>query len=402
MNSNKPQTTNTRTLLFTVIVLATCATQFASDIYAPSILAISQNLGTSIKNVQWSMSIYMLGVAISQLIYGPVSEGIGRKKPIVLGLIIMIIGSIICVLSNIIELLLIGRLIQGAGAGACASLWRSIFRDSFTGAELSEYTSYLVIFIMFIVPSAPLIGGYLQEYYGYKASFIFITVYSIIALLGITLFFGETNKNYHRSKLTSKYVIENYLTLLKSPIFMGITCSTFLSYGAFFTWFVVGPVLLIDIAKMTPSQFGWFTFCGGGSAYALAGYINGKVVKKLGMACMMRFGWSVMLVSGLLMLLGHIYLGTNIWAISIAVVLFYFGSTFIWPNAFATAFTPFGHIAGYAGALYGFMQICGAASISGIISYLPNNNQFSLSVVMIVSSLFSWIIYEISISNSVN
>src|SRR5687767_13480962 len=133
---------SSRAVTFFVLILAVCLTQFASDVYAPAIPAIARSLGTSINDVQYSMSTYMFGAATSQLFYGPISEGIGRKIPMVVGLVIMVIGSLICLTPDI-DIIIFGRFIQGCGAGACASLWRSIFRDQFAGEDLAKYSSYL-------------------------------------------------------------------------------------------------------------------------------------------------------------------------------------------------------------------------------------------------------------------
>jgi hypothetical protein len=95
-----------------------------------------------------------------------------------------------------------------------------------------------------------------------------------------------------------------------------------------------------------------------------------------------------------LRLVSHFVFDLTLWGLVVPVILFYFGSTFIWPNAFATAFTPFGKIAGYAGALYGSMQLGGAAALGGLMSYLPNETPFSLGSLMLVASICSWLIYE--------
>ena len=115
---------------------------------------------------------------------------------------------------------------------------------------------------------------------------------------------------------------------------------------------------------------------------------------------MMRFGWSVMIVSGLLLLASFYVVGIELWSIAVPIFLFYFGSTFIWPNAFAQAFTPFGDIAGYAGTVYGTMQIAGGAVIGGIVSHLPDANQLPLATVFIVASIAAWFIYEIVVHRS--
>lgn len=385
---------NSKKILFIVIVLAACLTQFSVDIYAPSLPAVATSFSSTISLSQWSMTIYMFGVALTLLIYGPLSDGIGRKIPMLIGLSIMIVGSLVCLLAPNIYFLIAGRFIQGCGAGACAGLWRSVFRDVFTGDELAKYGSYLTTFIMFIVPAAPALGGFLQQYFGWRASFVFITLYTIFALLAVLVGFKETSVHHHHDKLRWQHIKKTFFQLITSPIFMGITLCTFLSYGAFFAWFTTGSVLLIHVIGISPVEFGLINFFGGGIAYALAGRINGKVVSRFGMQNMMRFGWSIMILSGLLMLLGYYFVGINLWAIVIPIILFYFGSTFIWPNAFAMAFTPFGQIAGYAGALYGFMQIGGGAVIGTLTTYLPHSNQLSLSLVMLFASLVAWLFFE--------
>lgn len=385
---------NSTKLLLFVIILAACLTQFAADIYAPSLPAIAAGFHASIGLSQWSMAIYMFGVALTLLIYGPVSDGVGRKSPMIMGLSIMIAGSFMCLFSSNIYFLIVGRFIQGCGAGACAGLWRSIFRDVFTGEQLAKYGSYFTIFIMFIVPAAPALGGYLQQYFGWRASFVFMSFYAIFALILVIYAFQETSIHHHKEKLKLSYVMDTFRQLIMSPIFMGVTLCTFLSYGAFFAWLTAAPVLLIHLLGLSPGAFGLINFLGGGLAYALAGWINGRVVTRFGMSNMMRFGWSIMILSGVLMLAGYWFFGINIWAIVMPAILFYFGSTFIWPNAFATAFTPFGQIAGYAGALYGFMQISGGAIMGALMAYLPNGNQVILALVFVVASFLSWGVYE--------
>lgn len=383
--------------LFFLILVVGCLTQFATDIYAPSLPALSDYFGTLLKLPQFSLAIYMAGVALSQLIYGPLSEGFGRKAPLLSGLLIMMVGSLMCVFATKIEWLIIGRVIQGIGAGAGASLWRAIFRDIYTAEELAKYGSYAVLIVIFIVPMAPALGGYLQHYFGWRASFVFIAIYCVVAFLAIFFCYRETSQHHHRDKLKWTFIGKTYGSFFKSRIFLGATICSFFSYGAFFAWFTVGSILMIKRAGLNPVQFGWFTLVGGGFGYAVAGWLNGRYVSRFGMTLMMRFGWSLMILSGMLMLVLLRVNGTTFWAIAVPVVLFYFGSTFIWPNAFATAFTPFGHIAGYAGALYGFMQLGGAAVIGVTVAHLPSNNQLPLGLVFIMGSAIAWLIYEIMV-----
>lgn len=386
---------NLNKLLFFVIVLAACLTQFAADIYAPSLPAIAVSLHTNLGHTQWSMAIYMFGVALSLLIYGPISDGVGRKAPMIVGLTIMVIGSFLCMFSPNIETLIIGRFIQGCGAGACAGLWRTIFRDIFSGKQLAKYGSYFAVLVMFIVPAAPALGGYLQQYFGWRANFVFMSFYAVISLLTIIFWYKETSQHHHTEKLHWSYIASTFRKLLTSRVFMGITLCTFFSYGALFAWLTAGPVLLIHTVGISPVAFGLITFLGGGVAYALAGWLNGKLVTRFGMSNMMRMGWIIMIVSGVLMIAGKLFIGINAWVIVIPIILFYFGSTLIWPNAFAIAFTPFGQIAGYAGAAYGFMQLGGGAVMGALVSYLPTTDQIPLAIIILFGSILAWLSYEL-------
>lgn len=381
-------------IIFLVIILVACLAGVSSDIYAPSIPAIASDLGTSIDDVQFSMAIFMLGISLSQLFYGPLSDGIGRKTPLLVGLVMTILGSCICLWASTISILIFGRFIQGIGAGAGTSLWRSIFRDRFKGDLLAKYGSYLSIAIIFIVPAAPTLGGYLQTYGGWRSNFIFLLAYSIVTFAVVALLFKETSIHHHKDRLTIRFYKESFGQLLKSPIFMGYSLCTFLTYGAFFSWFVVGPVLLIKIIGLTPVEFGWITFIVGGGSMALASLINGKLVTRVGSHFMLRMGWFLMIISGILMLSLKFIYGINSYVIVGPIIIFYFGSTLIWPSAFAGAFGPFDKIAGYAGALYSFMQIGGAALMGALIAFLPDTDQIPLSLIFIIPPILALIILE--------
>lgn len=381
-------------LFFAVLMAITCITQVGADIYAPSLPAITKGLHTELSLVERTMAIYMLGASLSQLIYGPLSEAIGRKTPILIGLGIMIGGSFMCLTANSLSVLMIGRLIQGCGVGACASGWRSIFRDKYKGEQLAVYGSYLNILFVFTIPFAPFIGGILQSSVGWRGSFWFMSIYGVVAFLLFSLFFTETHHHKHRDKLKPSYIKATFSKILKTRVFMATSLCTFLSYGAFFSWFTAGPFLMIEKAGLTPSDFGLISFIGGATACSIGGWINGKLVKRLGMTPMLRFGWAIMILSGVLMLLGYACVGIKAYGIAGPMILFYFGSTFIWPNTFATAFTPVGHMAGYAGALYGFLQIGGASVLGGLVSLLPSTTPIPLACIVMGASLLAWLVYE--------
>jgi MFS family permease len=146
-------------LFFVFLFFISCLGQISSDLYLPALPTIRNAFHTTERWMQWSLAIYMLGFSFSHLIYGPISDHTGRKKPLIIGIGICILGALLCRLSSTIDTLLIGRLLQGAGAGAGAALFLSILRDVYEGNTLSKISSFLGISRVILLASSPLIGS---------------------------------------------------------------------------------------------------------------------------------------------------------------------------------------------------------------------------------------------------
>lgn len=380
-----------------IILLVACLAQAASDLYLPSVPSISKAFHVPITLVQLTIPIYLFGLSISQLFYGPLSEGIGRRIPLMMGLIIMIVGSLICVAAPNIYVLIVGRLIQGIGAGAGAALFRSIFRDMFEGVELAKFGSFIAIFITLVIPAMPMIGGYLETYFGWRSAFVTLTLYTAVTLIAVFSGLKETSKLHHSERLKPTFIIASYKELLTSRTFLGYTICTFLAYGGFFAWFTVAPVLMIIKLHVSPVEFGWITLASSVIAMSLGGWVNGRLVMKYGTRTMLTSGLCIMLTAGILMFLGELLIGMNVLTLILPVLLFHFGTTFIWPNAFAGAFSPFGHIAGYSGALYGCMQIGGGAVVGAIAAHIPTGSQLPLACVFISVSILGLLWFRFTV-----
>lgn len=370
--------------IVSIMFLVACLTGVASDIYTPSLAFMAEDLNCSIEAVQWTLAIFMLGVALSQLVYGPVSDGVGRRPPMLMGLGIMLIGSVAAFLSPSIEILLLSRFIQGLGAGACATLWRSIFRDVFPPAQMAQFGAYLGVGLVFVVAAAPTVGGYLQDVLGWRASFAALFCYAALNIITIFFLFKETSKHHHPDRLNLAFCLQSYKELMASPIFMGYSLCVFLTYGAYFAWVVVGPVLLIEELGVTSLEFGWMNLIIGAGGMISAIICHSFLVKKYGSPAMLRVGWTIMICAATLLMIGTLFFPLSPLLILTPMFFFLFGATFIWPNAFVGAFMPFGHIAGYAGALYSFMQLGGGAFIGWLCSFLPTHSPLALSIVLIV------------------
>ena len=270
-----------------------------------------------------------------------------------------------------------------------ARLWRSIFRDTFTGDDLSKYGSYLGNIIIFTVIAAPFLGGYFQHLMGWHLTFWFLSFYTVLIIGFVIFLFKETHTNPDFSKLKPTFMLGAYKELLSHKVFMGTCLSVFLTYGGMFAWLTAGPVLMIHHLHLTPMGYGYLSIVSGISMF-LAGLFNGKLVKKLGANKMLNIGWSIMAVGGIILLINY-YIGSiTVFSVMLSVFIFIFGCTLIWPNAVANAFTPFGHIAGTAAALYAFLQLLGGAVFSLILAHLPTTNALPLALLFVVSAVLAW------------
>mgnify|MGYP003639729346 CR=1 FL=1 len=379
-------------LIFILVLFVACLQQFAADIYAPSVPAIAKAMSAPMHMVQYTMAIFMFGVGLSTLFYGIASEGFGRKKPLIVGLLVMLAGSVVCVFAQNVETLLVGRFIQGCGCGATAGLWRTIFRDQWQGDEMARMASYFTMAITLVLPIAPVIGGYLQELIGWQASFGFLAVYVILLLIVVMLFYTETSQHHHLERLKPKFIWQAIKEVLTHREFLGYIGISFLCFGGLFSWFIAGPVIIIHVLKYTPAEFGWMTLIATAIAMLFGGKVNAKYVKAKGAKAMMKIGFAFMLLSGLIALVSYFIVGNNVYAIMTAVTLFYFSGSLVWPNAFANAMTPFGKIAGFAGPIYSAMQISGAAVIGAIVAYLPSDTVLPVAIVFIVVPMLAWLL----------
>lgn len=376
-----------------IILLVGTLTQISTDMYIPSLPAIAHHFHTPIGASQLTMSLFIFGVALSGLFYGYLSEVIGRRLTLLIGIAIAIAGALICLFASSIHMLQVGRFIQGCGLGATSALWRSIFRDTYAGDELAKMGSYLANVVLISVILAPFIGGYIQQYANWHMVFAVLTGWSLLVLAIIFLTFKETGQHHSKQRAKPKFMLKTYGELLRNRNFMGYTLCSFLSYGGLFTWLTAGPVVLIKGVGISPVLFGWLSIITG-AAMALSGTVNGKLVKQVGSRKMMQIGWAIMTIAGALMMGGYYLWGIDLYTVLVPSVVFIFGSILTFVNVFSNAFEGIGHIAGYGGGLYSSIQLIGGAVFAAILSHLSTSNQLPMSLLFMGSGILAWVVFK--------
>lgn len=392
------------TLRLNKIIVILCLTvtvgRFTLDSYFPSLPSIAHFFDSTTSNTQLTLTLYLLGFGMSQFIYGPLSDRFGRRKVMLSGFLIFILSGVLCTFSNSLAFLIFSRLLGGIGAGAGSTLSRAIVSDTYEGINIAKAWAYITTSLMLSLMIAPVIGGYIQDLLGWRYNFFISTLYATLIFLILFLFLPETNLKLNDNALKIKTMIHNYLNLLTHAQFIGyILCST-LAFSGLVIYFQLSPFIFINKIGLSPLTYGWLSLFIANS-YLVGGLIVNNFTEKLGMHRMLLIGMSLLICGGIIMLLcasaGYLNITTILGPSIICVI----GSRIIIPNAMAGSLSYFKHIAGYASALSGGIQMMGSAFISYIVAQFHQETQLLLALVFIVNGAISIIILNLLVIKNV-
>lgn len=374
------------TRIIILLCLISSLGRFVLDSYFPSMPAIGEYFGISNAGTQYTLTLYLLGFSISQLIYGPLSDYYGRRTIIITGLAIFIFGNMACALAATPGTLLAARLIAGIGAGACGVLNRAIASDCFQGAEFSKAWSYTTTTLVLTLCFAPMIGGFAEEFYGWRANFALSTLYVGFVLLLIIKFLPETNRHQsesQRNKLKLREVMSNYYEVISTPSFVAGTMCYTLSFAGVIAYFQLSPILFIEFLGLTPAQYG-FSSIFIAANYLLGGYIVNRYVKSVGTKKLLTIGTVLLMLGGLTMLVAYAFHFHNLFAILMTSSIYILGARIIIPNAIADSMKELRHLGGSSSALIGCIQMLGSSLVSMIIASLGSPPQLMLAIAFII------------------
>jgi DHA1 family 2-module integral membrane pump EmrD-like MFS transporter len=389
-----------RLLMFLVVILSGIG-YFATDVYLHSMPAIGKYFKVGNELVQFTLTIYLFCFSFIQLLYGPLSDHFGRKKLIIFCLCLGILGSYLCYRADSIYYLIIARFVQGLGLGGVSCVVRAILPDLYSGVALARCASVLSIFVPIFLCTGPIIGGYLEDSFAWRSSFLFLVIVLCCILIIVQFKLPETNKLKHVGELKYKSILANYKKILCSRVFLGYTFCGFFASAGIMSYLSIAPFLFQDVIGLSPVQFGWLAIvvC---LAVILAGTVNSHLVEKLGINFMLTISGSLMLLSGVTMLVLAYLSGITLLSCIIPTFIFMLGVGFSFGLSMAGAITPFKHIAGTACAVVGSLQMIGGTLFSAIAAVAPEHNQIPLALVYVVCGLGSLTSLRIATVNAAN
>ena len=370
---------------------------FAIDMYLPALPTIAADLGATIAQTQMTLMAFFVGFGVTQIVYGPVSDIVGRKPPLYFGLAVFALAAIGCGLAPSIEWLIALRLVQGIGAASVMVIPRAVIRDLHTGVEATRLMS-LVMLVFSVSPIlAPLTGSALIVPFGWRAVFAAITVAALIGLVLTALVLPETRPKAERIDSDLATVLAGYAELLRHRHFLGLTFIGALGMSSFFVFLASSSFIYIDHFGLTPTQYS-LAFSVNAVGFIGASQFAATLGERYGMGRVILgavTAYAAMAVLLFLVVLG----GVDSLPVLIAMLFATFAFLgLVIPSTMVLSLEEHGPIAGIASALGGTLQMAVGAAMIVIASIFFDGTSLPMVTTIALCALGALVLARLTLA----
>ena len=382
-----------RTYILYVLILGLLTTigPFSIDMYLPGFDDIARSLGTTPARVALSLSSYFIGISAGQLIYGPLLDRYGRKRPLYAGLAVYIIATFVCMQAKDIDTLIALRFIQAVGSCAAQVAAMAMVRDLFGAKESASVFSLLLLVIGLSPMIAPTVGGYVVVIYGWRTVFLILAILSLI-ITGLTIFFlPESYPPDKTFSLKPGPILKNFLTVLRIRQFVIYVLVESFAFAGLFAYVSGSPILFMNIFHVDKRTYGWiFAFLS--VAFIGLSQFNSALLKRFSSERIIGVALTGQVIVSLLFMAGAAagWYGLGMTIFFLFLFLAFMGFTY--PNAAALALAPFDKNAGTASSVLGVLQMGVGALASIAVSAFMNGSPFPMAAIIAASSVIAFLI----------
>ena len=380
--------------LFAVL---TSLTALSIDAMLPALPQIGSVLGAQNANdTQLVVIVMILGMVFGEMLFGPLSDAVGRKKSILIGILIYCIGTVIAMLAQSMSVMLLGRLIQGFGVSAPKIVSRALIRDQYEGEAMARILSFIFMVFIFIPMLAPAFGQLILLVADWRAIFVSFLVLAVVSAFWFALRQPETLPVERRIPLSFSSVKTTLVVLFRDYTVMGHTVAAGLFFSAFLVYLSTAQAMFADMyneADRFPLYFALLA-----SGIGLASLLNGKLVMRLGMFQLSAVAlWCVVVAAGLLLLVSLFYRGVPpLWVFLLLCFVLFSCAGFLFGNLNALAMQSVGHIAGLAASVIGSVSSLISVIIAFGFGRLYQQNAYVLAAVFLLAGIVSlYLIYDV-------
>lgn len=361
---------------------------FAIDMYLPGFPAISQDLNTDISHVTLSLTSYFIGISVGQLIYGPLVDRFGRKKPLLIGLSLFVVAAVGCAFVPTVEWLIALRLLLALGGCVGMVASRAVVRDVFPVQEIPRVFSMLML-VMGVAPIiAPTIGGFVTAHWGWRYIFVVLAGIGLTVLLLISFLLPESKGADPSLSLKPKRVLGDFMSVLGNPVFLTYAFAASTAQAGLFAYITGSPFVFMEIFGLSETQYGW-VFGMNAFGFIAGSQFNNLMLRKRTSAQITQSAGAVQFAVGVVLLLGNYAGFLSVPGSLILIFCYLFCLGILTPNASALALAPFARNAGSASALMGSAQMAIGAIASAIISTFHNGTAIPMVSVMAGTTVIS-------------
>lgn len=367
------------------------------DMYLPALPSMAKDFGVPTAFIANSVPAYFMGLVFGQLIYGPLSDRIGRVKPLYFGMILYVIASVICATTNNEYVLFAGRTSQALGACVGAVVTRAAIRDRLTAKQTAKAFSIMIL-VMGLAPIlAPSLGALFLQFFSWHSIFWFLAAFGLLNLLLTKFFFFETLSEENRNTRPAKEVFSQYWELLKDPTFNYPAIGGGLLMGAMFVYISAASELIMDNYGISSTHFGWIFGLNAAGFVGLT-QLNQWLTNHFRILSILRFGAMMQVIASAGLFILGIGYGTDAWLPLVLACIFFCisGLGLTQPNSSAIALAFQKHRAGMASALQGSLMFSVGIFGGLLLNLFPVNPVLKLGITMfLLMSLGCLLIWRI-------
>ena len=386
--------TNKKLYLILILGLLTAIGPLSIDMYLPAFPDIARSLHTSVARVTLSLSSFFIGISAGQLLYGPMLERFGRKKPLYVGLCIYLLASVGCAFAASVNALILLRLLQALGGCVGMVAARAMVRDLFDVKENAKIFSTLMLVVAVSPIIAPTLGGYITAVLGWHYVFAMLIIIAIIILCAIYFLLPETKKPDPNFSLKPLPIIKNYTGVITHPQFYTYALTAAVSAAAIYAYIGGSPHVFMEIYKVNEKQYGWI-FALIAMGLIGASQLNSVFLKNYSSEQIIKLALTCQSIIGIVMAMISIFGWGDLFITIFFIFIFLCCQGFVFPNASALSLASFGHNAGSASALLGAIQMGIGAGTSALVSVLQNNTALPMTGVMACCAIAAFTVFSL-------
>lgn len=357
------------------------------DMYLPSLPTLSHDLGASASQTQLTLSACLFGLALGQIIAGPISDSLGRLRPLCVGVALYAAASLVCAIAPSVTVLILLRFVQGMAGAAGIVIARAIVRDLYSGIAIARFFSLLMMVNGLAPILAPIVGGQLLRFTTWRGVFITLTIIGILLVLAAAIGLSESLPPDRRQRGGIRATLTTFWRLLTDRSFIGFALACGLAFAAMFAYISGSPFVLQDIFGVSPQLFS-IIFAVNALGIVIASQINGRLVGHVSPYRLLAIGLAATACGGIA-LLAVVIGGIGLVGVLPALFVVVSSMGIVLPNATTLALANYARAAGSASALLGVLQFVFGAAVAPLVGIGGTRTALPMGIVICALGIFA-------------